>query len=413
MNNRVVITGLGAVTPLGTGVDKFWTGIVEGRSGIARVTNYDAELLPTQVAGEVKDFDPSEFMDKKEARRMDKCIQFALAGAKMAIEDSGLDLAEENRERIGVIFGTGIGGMNTLNDQSQVMFSKGPGRVSPFFVPMMIANMAAGQIAITYGLQGPNITTVTACASSTNSIGDAFRLLQRGDADVVVTGGAEAAVTPLSMAGFCSMKAMSTRNDEPEKASCPFDTRRDGFVMGEGSGVLVLETLEHAKARGAKIYGEIIGYGCTCDASHITAPDPEGTGAGRAMALAVKDAGLQPEDVDYINAHGTSTPKGDECETLAIKKTFGEHAYKLAVSSTKSMTGHLLGGAGAIEAIISTLAIRDGILPPTINLENPDPECDLDYVPNQARKAPIKVAMSNSFGFGGHNATIVIRQYEE
>lgn len=413
MKNRVVITGLGAVTPLGTGVDKFWAGIVEGRSGIARVTNYDADLLPTQVAGEVKDFDPSAFMDKKEARRMDKCIQYALAGAKMAIEDSGLNLGEENRERIGVVFGTGIGGMNTLNDQSQVMFNKGPGRVSPFFVPMMIANMSAGQIAIAYGLQGPNITTVTACASSTNSVGDAFRLLQRGDADVVVSGGAEAAVTQLSMAGFCSMKAMSTRNEEPEKASCPFDTRRDGFVMGEGSGVLILETLEHAKGRGAKIYGEIVGYGCTCDASHITAPDPAGAGAARAMALAVQDAGLQPEDIDYINAHGTSTPLGDECETLAIKKTFGDYANKLAVSSTKSMTGHLLGGAGAIEAIICTLAIRDGILPPTINLESPDPKCDLDYVPNQARKAQIKVAMSNSFGFGGHNATIVIKQYAE
>lgn len=411
--NRVVITGMGAITPLGTGLDKFWSGIVEGRSGIERITNYDAEMLPTQVAGEVKDFDPTQFMDKKEARRMDKCIQYAVAGAKMAIEDAGLKLEEENRERIGVIFGSGIGGMNTLNDQSEIMFTKGPGRVSPFFVPMMIANMSAGQIAINFGLKGPNITTVTACASSTNSVGDAFKLIQRGDADVVVTGGAEAAVTPLGMAGFCSMKAMSTRNEEPHKASCPFDTRRDGFVMGEGSGVLILESLEHAQARGARIYGEIVGYGCTCDASHITAPDPEGSGAARAMALAIQDAGLRPEDVDYINAHGTSTPLGDKCETLAIKRTFGEHAYKLAVSSTKSMTGHLLGGAGAIEAIISTLAIRDGVLPPTINIESPDPDCDLDYVPNKARKAEVKVVMSNSFGFGGHNATIVIKKFEE
>jgi len=412
LSKRVVITGIGVISPIGTGTEKFWPALVAGTSGIKPISLFDAGNLPTRIAGEVTDFEPTDYFDRKEARRLDRCIQFAVVGAKMAIEDAGLDLSGMDLERVGVIFGTGIGGMHTLDEQAAVINSKGPDRISPFFVPMMIANMSAAQIAIKYGFRGPNITTVTACASSTNSIGDAMKLIQRGDADVVITGGAEAPITGLSMAGFCSMRAMSVRNEDPARASRPFDTERDGFVMGEGAGVLVLETLEGATARGAKIYAEVAGYGATCDASHISDPHPEGIGAAKAMELAVKDAGLQPADVDYINAHGTSTPKGDKFETMAIKKVFGDHARKLAVSSTKSMTGHLLGGAGGLEAIICALAIQHGVLPPTINLENPDPDCDLDYVPNQARKAEVKVALSNSFGFGGHNATILLRKFQ-
>jgi 3-oxoacyl-[acyl-carrier-protein] synthase II len=412
LSRRVVITGIGVIAPNGTGVDKFWPAIQAGESGIKPITLFDASKLTTRIAGEVTDFQPTDYFDKKEARRLDRCIQFAVAGARMAINDAGLDPANMDLDRVGVIFGTGIGGMQTLDEQAQIMNTRGPDRVSPFFVPMMIANMSAAQIAINYGFRGPNVTTVTACASSTNSIGDALRLLQRGDADVVITGGSEAPITGLAMAGFCSMRAMSTRNDEPTKASRPFDTERDGFVMGEGAGVLVLETLEGALARGAKIYAEVAGYGATCDASHMSAPHPEGIGAAKAMEVAIKDAGLKPEDVDYINAHGTSTPLGDNCETRAIKKVFGEHAKKVAISSTKSMTGHLLGGAGGLEAIICSLAMRDSVLPPTINLENQDPECDLDYVANEARKAEINVAISNSFGFGGHNATILLKKYQ-
>ncbi|MDA8236255.1 MAG: beta-ketoacyl-ACP synthase II [Clostridia bacterium] len=410
MSRRVVITGVGVISPVGTGVEKFWSALQAGTSGIKPITGFDAAKLPTRIAGEVTDFEPTDYFDKKEARRLDRCIQFAVAGTKMALDDAGLNPAEMDLDRVGVIYGTGIGGMHTLDEQAAVMNNKGPDRISPFFVPMMIANMSAAQIAITFGFRGPNVTTVTACASSTNSIGDALRALQRGDADVVITGGSEAPITALSMAGFCSMRAMSVRNEEPTRASRPFDTERDGFIMGEGAGILVLETLEGALARGAKIYAEVVGYGATCDASHISAPHPEGIGAAKAMELAIKDAGLKPEDVDYINAHGTSTPLGDKCETLAIKKVFGEHAYKLAVSSTKSMTGHLLGGAGGLEAIICALAIKDGVLPPTINLENIDPDCDLDYVPNQARKGEVNVTISNSFGFGGHNATVLLRK---
>ena len=410
MSRRVVITGVGVISPVGTGVEKFWSALQAGTSGIKPITAFDAAKLPTRIAGEVTDFEPTDYFDKKEARRLDRCIQFAVAGTKMALDDAGLNPAEMDLDRVGVIYGTGIGGMHTLDEQAAVMNNKGPDRISPFFVPMMIANMSAAQIAITFGFRGPNVTTVTACASSTNSIGDALRALQRGDADVVITGGSEAPITALSMAGFCSMRAMSVRNEEPTRASRPFDTERDGFIMGEGAGILVLETLEGALARGAKIYAEVVGYGATCDASHISAPHPEGIGAAKAMELAIKDAGLKPEDVDYINAHGTSTPLGDKCETLAIKKVFGEHAYKLAVSSTKSMTGHLLGGAGGLEAIICALAIKDGVLPPTINLENIDPDCDLDYVPNQARKGEVNVTISNSFGFGGHNATVLLRK---
>lgn len=411
MKKRVVVTGLGVIAPVGIGKDNFWQALVQGKSGIKPITRFDASELPTRIAGEVRDFEPADYLDKKEARRMDRFAQFAVAASKMAIEDSGLELAHENLDRMGVILGSGIGGMETFEDQTRTLVNRGPNRISPFFVPMMIANMAAGQIGITFGLRGPNITTVTACASSTNSIGDAFKLLQRGDADVVVTGGTEAPITPLAMAGFCAMKAMSTRNDEPEKASRPFDRERDGFILGEGAGILILETLEHAEARGARIYAEVAGYGTTCDASHITAPHPEGEGAAKSMEMAINDAGLKPEDITYINAHGTSTPLNDKCETMAIKRALGEHAGKVLVSSTKSMTGHLLGASGGIEGIASVLAIYNGIVPPTINYEQPDPYCDLDYVPNQAREVEVQAALSNTFGFGGHNATIVFKKF--
>ncbi len=411
MKKRVVVTGLGVIAPVGIGKDNFWQALVQGKSGIKPITRFDASELPTRIAGEVRDFEPADYLDKKEARRMDRFAQFAVAASKMAIEDSGLELAHENLDRMGVILGSGIGGMETFEDQTRTLVNRGPNRISPFFVPMMIANMAAGQIGITFGLRGPNITTVTACASSTNSIGDAFKLLQRGDADVVVTGGTEAPITPLAMAGFCAMKAMSTRNDEPEKASRPFDRERDGFILGEGAGILILETLEHAEARGARIYAEVAGYGTTCDASHITAPHPEGEGAAKSMEMAINDAGLKPEDITYINAHGTSTHLNDKCETMAIKRALGEHAGKVLVSSTKSMTGHLLGASGGIEGIASVLAIYNGIVPPTINYEQPDPYCDLDYVPNQAREVEVQAALSNTFGFGGHNATIVFKKF--
>lgn len=411
MQKRVVITGLGIISPVGTGLEPFWSSLITGVSGIRRVTRFDPTHFNTKIAGEVVDFEPTDYIDKKEARRMDRFTQFAVAAAGMAIEDAALDLENENRDRIGVILGSGIGGIGTLEDQARVLVEKGPGRVSPFFVPMMIANMGAGQVAISYRLRGPNITSVSACASSTNALGDAFKLLQWGHADIMISGGTEASVTPLAMAGFISMKAMSSRNDEPEKASRPFDAGRDGFVVGEGAAVLVLETLEHALGRGARIYAEIVGYGSSCDAYHMVAPDPEGCGAANSMREALADAGLKPDAVDYINAHATSTPPGDKAETLAIKKVFGQHAYKTAVSSTKSMTGHLLGAAGGLEAIVCVLTMQKGIIPPTINYEQPDPECDLDVVPNVARKAVVNVALSNSFGFGGHNATLVFKKY--
>lgn len=411
MRKQVVITGLGVVSPVGTGLDKFWSSLTGGVSGIRRVTRFDPANFSTKIAGEVTDFDPVNYIDKKEARRMDRFTQFAVAATSMAIKDAGLDLERENRDRIGVILGSGIGGIETLEEQARVLFEKGPGRVSPFFVPMMIANMGAGQVAISYRLRGPNVTSVTACASSTNAVGDAFKMLQWGHADVMITGGTEAPITPLAMAGFCSMKAMSTRNDQPEQASRPFDAGRDGFVVGEGAAILVLETLEHALNRGARIYAEVAGYGSTCDAYHITAPDPEGCGAANSMREALADAGLEPGSVDYINAHATSTPLGDKAEVTAIKKVFGEHAYKIAVSSTKSMTGHLLGAAGGLEAMVCVLTIHKGVIPPTINYEQPDPDCDLDFVPNVARKAAVNVALSNSFGFGGHNATLVFKKY--
>ncbi|WP_126426256.1 beta-ketoacyl-ACP synthase II [Brevibacillus marinus] len=411
MRRRVVITGAGVISPIGNDVTTFWNNLLAGKSGIGRVTSFDVSDYPTQIAGEVKDFNAEAFMDKKEIRRTDRFVQFAVAAAKMAVQDAGLEIGEHNAHRVGVYIGSGIGGLATWEEQHTALMEKGPRRVSPFFIPMMIANMATGQVSIELGAKGPASSAITACATSTNTIGDAFKLVQYGKADVMVTGGAEATIRPLAFAGFCSAKAMSTRNEEPEKASRPFDRDRDGFVMGEGAGVVVLEELEHAKRRGAPIIAEVIGYGMSADAYHITAPSPGGEGAARCMQDALDDAGIAPTQVGYINAHGTSTPAGDIAETMAIKTVFGEHAYRLAVSSTKSMTGHLLGATGGIEAIATALALREQILPPTINLENPDPECDLDYVPNEARRADIEVALSNTFGFGGHNATIVLKRY--
>ncbi len=412
MKKRVVITGMGVVHSLGFGLESFWSAIREGQSGISRLTKFDTEQYDAKVAAEIKNFEPTDYIDKKEAKRMDVFTQYAMAAAKMAMEMSGLNMEQEDSFRSGVVVGSGIGGIQTLEDQHHTLETKGPSRVSPFFITSMIANMAAGRIAIEYGLQGFNECTVTACASGNNAIGDAFKVIQRGDADIIFTGGAESAITPLSFAGFCSNKALST-NPDPATACRPFDRDRDGFIMGEGAGILILEELEHARKRGAVILGEIVGYGCTCDAYHITAPHPDGIGGIRSMKMAIEDAGIKPEEIGYINAHGTSTPLNDPGETKVIKQVFGEYAYKLAVSSTKSMTGHLLGAAGAIEAIITAMALKEGFLPPTINLQNPDPECDLDYVPNKGRPSGIKYALSNALGFGGHNAAIVLKKYEE
>lgn len=408
---RVVVTGIGAVTPLGNDAETTWKNIVEGVSGIGPVTRLNADDFPAKVAAEVKEFNVENFIDRKDARKMDRFTHYAVAASLMAVKDAELEITDENAPRVGVWIGSGIGGMETFEQQHETFMNRGYRRVSPFFVPMMIPDMATGQVSITLGARGFNSCTVTACATGTNSIGDAFKVIQRGDADVMVTGGAEAPITKMSFAGFCANTALSTNHD-PEKASRPFDKNRDGFVMGEGAGIVVLEELEHALARGAKIYAEIVGYGATGDAHHITAPAPEGEGGARAMKMALDDAGLAPEEVGYINAHGTSTEYNDKYETMAIKTVFGEQAYKLAVSSTKSMTGHLLGAAGGIEAIFTVLALKEGILPPTINLENPDPECDLDYVPNEARSQQVNAAISNSLGFGGHNATIAFRKYE-
>jgi len=412
LKNRVVITGVGMVSPVGTGKEVFWDSLIGGRSGIVPISRFDASDLPTRVAGEVRDFDPLSYLDKKEARRMDRCTHFACAATQIALEDAGIKAEALDSERTGVIIGSGVGGIETVETQARILIEKGPNRISPFFVPMMIVNIAAAQIAINYGFKGPNLTTVSACASSSNSVGEAFRLIQQGEVDVMVTGGTEAPIIPLAMAGFCSMKAMSTQNEVPEKASRPFDRDRDGFVMGEGAGILILESLDHALARGAYIYAELAGYGVTCDAYHITASDPEGAGAARAMKVAIEDAGLAIGEIDYINAHGTSTPVGDVSETKAIRKLFGEFADKVAISSTKSMTGHLLGAAGGIETIACALIIQKGQIPPTINYENPDPDCDLDYVPNKSVKRDVRTAITNSFGFGGHNATLVLKRYE-
>lgn len=409
---RVVITGMGAITPFGTGVAPFWTALVEGKSAVTRVTRVDLSDFPCRIGAEIVDFDPAAFFDRKEARRMDRFTQFAVAAARLAVQDAGLNLDHIDRDRLGVILGTGFGGMETLSEQFSILLAKGPGRVSPFLVPMMIANMGAAQIAIDLGARGPNETVVTACASSNNAMGEAFRLLERGDADVVITGGVESCITHLAYAGFTAMKALSCRNEDPARASRPFDAGRDGFVMGEGAGVLVFERLEHARARGARIYAEVIGYGMTSDAYHMTQPPADGSGGARAMLAALADAGLRPEDVDYINAHATSTPLGDAGEVQAIKTVFGEHAYTLAVSATKSMTGHLLGAAGGVEMIATVKALEEGILPPTINQEEPDPACDLDCVPNKARRRDVQVALSNSFGFGGQNATLIVKRCE-
>ncbi|WP_088892194.1 beta-ketoacyl-ACP synthase II [Leptolyngbya ohadii] len=408
---RVVVTGLGAITPIGNTLAEYWEGLLSGRNGIGPITLFDASKHDCRIAGEVKGFDPQEYMDRKEAKRMDRFAQFAVAASKQALADAGFVINDLNAEQVGVLIGTGIGGLKVMEEQQEIYLNRGPDRCSPFMVPMMIANMAAGLTAIHLGAKGPNNCTVTACAAGSNAIGDAFRLVQRGYAQAMICGGTEAAVTPLSLAGFAACKALSTRNDDPAHACRPFDTGRDGFVMGEGAGILVLEELEHALSRGAKIYGEMIGYGMTCDAYHITSPVPGGEGAARAIQLALKDAGITPDQVSYINAHGTSTPANDSTETAAIKTALGEAAYKTAISSTKSMTGHLLGGSGGIEAVATTMAVYNDKVPPTINLENPDPACDLDYVANVSRSQKVEVALSNSFGFGGHNVTLVFRKY--
>jgi len=412
LKRRVVITGLGLTTPLGVGVDNVWQKIVDGTSGITAITRFDASAHETRIAGEVKAFNPEDYISPREVRRMDLFIQYAIAATKIAVEGARLDMAKEDAERVGVIVGTGLGGLPTLEKYHTILLERGPGRISPFFIPMLIANEAPGNIAIQFGIKGPNLSIVTACATGAHSIGEAFRIIQYGDADVMVAGGTEANLTPLTVGGFNALKAISTKNEHPEAASRPFDKERDGFVIGEGAGIVIMEELEHAKVRGAPIYGEIVGYGYNGDAYHITAPSPDGDGSIRCMRLALKDARIAPEQVDYINAHGTSTDLNDASETVAIKKVFGAHAYKIPVSSTKSMIGHLLGAAGAVEAIFSILAIRDQVCPPTINYEHPDPECDLDYVPNKARKHAIDVAISNSFGFGGTNAVLAFRRYE-
>ena len=408
---RVVVTGLGTLSPVGNTVDEFWSALLQGRSGLGQITKFDTTGYPTRIAGEVRNFDPLNFVDKKEARRLDPYLQYAIASSALAVQDAAIDTGKVDGTRFGVLIGSGIGGITTLLESHRNLLEKGPDRVSPFFIPMLIANMASGLVSMRFGAKGPNSAVVTACATGNHAIGDSFKIIQLNDADVMIAGGSEAIIVPLTIAGFCSMKAMSTRNDEPTKAMRPFDATRDGFVAGEGAGILVLESLEHALARDARIYAEIVGYGMTGDAHHMTAPDPEGDGAARAMAAAVRDAGLDVGAVGYINAHGTSTQYNDKFETIAIKRVFGEHARRLAVSSTKSMTGHLLGAAGGVEAIATVMALHHGILPPTINYETPDPDCDLDYVPNQARKQDVEVALSNAFGFGGTNATLAFRAY--
>ena len=410
-NKRVVITGLGAITPIGKNLEHYWEGLLQGRNGVGQITLFDASKHACQIAAEVKDFDPHQYLDKKDAKRMDRFAQFGVCASKQALADADFVIDELNADRVGVLIGTGVGGLKTMEEQNENLITKGPRKVSPFTIPMMISNMAAGLTAIHTGAKGPNSCTVTACAAGSHAIGDAFRIIQSGYATAMLCGGAEAAVTPLSFAGFCSAKAVSTRNDDPLHASRPFDRDRDGFVMGEGSGILFLEELEHAQARGAKIYAEIVGYGMTCDAYHMTSPVPGGQGATKAMELALADGGLTPEDIDYINAHGTSTPANDSTETQAIKKALGERAKEVAISSTKSMTGHLLGGSGGIEAVAVAMAIANDRVPPTINLANPDPECDLDYIPNKSRQLQVNAALSNSFGFGGHNVTLAFKKY--
>lgn len=407
---RVVVTGIGAVSPLGTGNAKNWDALVAGRSGVDLITRFDTTDLSVKIAGEVKDFNPEDFIEKKEVKKMDLFIQYALAAAHFAMEDSGLQITEENAERVGVLVGAGLGGLPTIEKYHSAMLEGGYKKISPFFIPMLIINLAPGHISIKYGAKGPNLSSVSACATGTHSIGDAYHMIKRGDADAMIAGGTESTVTPLGIGGFSVMKALSTCNDAPQSASRPFEKNRDGFVLAEGAGIVILEEYEAAKKRGAKIYAEIVGYGLSGDAYHLTAPAPEGEGAARCIKMALNNAGVNPEQVDYINAHGTSTPFNDYFETLAVKKVFGEHAKKLMVSSTKSMTGHLLGAAGGVEAVFSLMAMDKGVVPPTINYQEPDPECDLDYVPNIARDAKITYAMSNNFGFGGTNATLLFKK---
>jgi 3-oxoacyl-[acyl-carrier-protein] synthase II len=411
-SGRVVVTGIGAVTPLGIGIDETWRRLLAGDSGIGPISHFDAAGYSTRIAGEVKGFEASDFLDKKEARRVDRFIALGAAAAKMAVEDSDFPTDDDVRVRTGVLIGSGIGGLDTMYEQVGRIIESGPSKVSPFFVPYMIPDMVSGYVSITHCFRGPNTCVVTACATGTNAIGDAYEIIRRGDAVAMVAGGAEAPVGNIALAGFCAARAMSTRNEEPARASRPFDKERDGFVIAEGAGVLILEDYEFAKARGAKLYAEVIGYGMTGDAYHITAPDPQGSGAFRSMQMAMKKAGIGGQEIGYINAHGTSTELNDKLETAAVKRLLGDHAYKVPMSSTKSMVGHMLGAAGAVEALVCLLSIRDGAMHPTINYENPDPECDLDYVPNTARKGEVKVAMSNSFGFGGHNATLIFRKVD-
>jgi 3-oxoacyl-[acyl-carrier-protein] synthase II len=412
MKRRVVVTGLGLVTPLGIGVEETWAALIAGKSGISRITKFDASLMATHIAGEVRNFRAEDFLPAKEVKRTDDFVAYAVAASRMAVEAARLTINGSNADRVGVVVGCGLGGLRTIEKFHRLMIEEGPRKISPFFIPMLIANMAPGQISIVFGAKGPNISIETACAAGTHAVGDAFKMVQSGVADAMITGGVEATITPLAVGGFNAMRALSTRNEEPEKASRPFERDRDGFVPAEGSGILIIETLDGALERGAPILAEIIGYGLSGDAYHIAAPAPFGEGMARCMKMALDDAGLKPEEVDYINAHGTSTDLNDKYETQAIKAVFGEHAYRLAVSSTKSMTGHLLGGAGGVEAAFTVLTLQRGVIPPTINYENPDPDCDLDYVPNVSRKAEVKVALSNSFGFGGTNATLVFRRYD-
>ena len=410
MNRRVVITGIGLVSPVAIGTVANWEGLTAGRSGIARITHFDPSAFAAQIAGEVKGFDPLQFLDRKDVKKMDVFIQYAIAASQFAVDDAGLAITPENGDRVGVFIASGIGGFSTIEREHQALLEGGPRRISPFFIPSAIINLAAGQVSIRFRARGPNSATCTACSASAHAVGDACEIIRRGDADVMIAGGSEAAITPMGVGGFAAMRALSTRNDEPERASRPFDRDRDGFVIGEGSGVLILEELGMARRRGARIYAEVVGYGMSADAFHITAPSEDGDGAVRAMQMAVRSAGIKPDEVDYINAHGTSTPLNDKLETLAVKRCFGDHAFRIAMSSTKSMTGHLLGAAGGLESGITALAVYHQLLPPTINLDNPDPECDLDYVPLVSRKAEVRHALSNSFGFGGTNAALLFKR---
>ncbi|MDD3274214.1 MAG: beta-ketoacyl-ACP synthase II [Candidatus Omnitrophica bacterium] len=414
MKKRVVITGLGAITPVGNDVSSFWQSLKEGKSGVGPITYFDTTGFDSKIAAQVKDFDPAVFgISHKEARRTAQFVQFSIAAAKQAMESSGLQMDNEDRTRMGVLIGSGIGSLHTIEEEHKVLLNKGPSRLSPFLIPMLIVNEASGMVAIVHGLKGPNSCVATACASGSHAIGEAYRTILYGDADIMLTGGTESCIVPTAVGGFCALRALSTRNDDPKKASRPFDGQRDGFVMAEGCGLVVLEELEHALSRNAEIIAEIKGFGMSCDAYHITAPDPEGAGAAQAMSGALKDAGMNPEEISYINAHGTSTKMNDKIETLSMKKTFGEYSKKVMISSTKSVTGHLLGAAGGVEFVACCLAIKDGVIPPTINYENPDPDCDLDYVPNTARKINVEACMSNSLGFGGHNASLIVKKFKK